>query len=403
MAVIHKTYQVRAYTNEAGYERLDFVLRNCAVLYNAALEEWQSAYRHKGHTLSVSLTKFEQMKELTGIRKDDPEFWGAISVQIARGVLVRLDRARKAFFRRVQAGETPGFPRFKSSRRWRTIEIANPLASMVKTNSKHYMVRIKGLPTIRLRRSRELPYATQLKTLTITRRGRRLWVNLTYAVEQAQPNASGLAVGIDMGVANRIALSTGEAITRRNKPNNKLIRAQRRLSRCRKGSRRWRERRAVLSNAQDRERIRNRNECHRITTDLIRRFDLIAVEDLQIKNMTASARGTLENPGTSVWQKTLLNRLVLEQSWGIIRQQLTYKAEWAGRELALVDPEHTSETCSVCDELDPESRKGRKFRCRACGVELDADVNAAVNILKRVMARGNKAGQPARAAALNAA
>ena len=403
MAVIHKTYQVRAYANTAGYDRLDNVLRNCARLYNAALEEWQLAYRHKGHALSVSRTKFDQMKELTGIREDDPEFWGAVSSQIGRGVLVRLDRARQAFFRRVQAGDTPGYPRFKSSRRWRTIELAEVSPAMVKTNGKHYMVSIKGLPTIRLRRSRELPEAKQLKALTITKRGRRLWVNLTYAVEQAQPNASGLAVGIDMGVANRIALSTGEAITRRNKPNNKLIRAQQRLSRCRKGSRRWRERRAVLSNAQDRERIRNRNECHRITTDLIRRFDLIAVEDLQIKNMTASARGTLENPGINVELKSLLNRLVLEQTWGIIRQQLTYKAEWAGREIAPVDPEHTSETCSVCGDLDPESRKGRKFRCRACGVELDADVNAAVNILKRAMARGNNVGLPARAAAPDAA
>ena len=403
MAVIHKTYQVRAYTTAAGYDRMDNVLRNCAMLYNAALEEWQSAYRHKGHELSVSRTKFDQMKELTGIRKDDPEFWGEVSLQIGRGVLVRLDRARQAFFKRVQAGDTPGYPRFKSSRRWRTIELPEVSPSMVKANGKHYMVRIKGLPTIRLKRSRELPDAKQLKALTITKRGRRLFVNLTYEVEQAQSNASGLAVGIDMGVANRIALSTGEAITRRNKPNNKLIRAQQRLSRCRKGSRRWRERRAVLSNAQDRERIRNRNECHRITTDLIRRFDLIAVEDLQIKNMTASARGTLENPGTNVELKSLLNRLVLEQTWGIIRQQLTYKAEWAGRELALVDPEHTSETCSVCGDLDPESRKRRKFRCRACGVELDADVNAAVNILKLAMARGNNVGLPARAAAPDAA
>ena len=335
MAVIHKTYQVRAYANTAGYDRLDNVLRNCARLYNAALEEWQLAYRHKGHALSVSRTKFDQMKELTGIREDDPEFWGAVSSQIGRGVLVRLDRARQSFFRRMRAGETPGYPRFKSSRRWRTIELAEVSPAMVKTNGKHYMVRIKGLPTIRLRRSRELPEAKQLKALTITKRGRRLWVNLTYAVEQAQPNASGLAVGIDMGVANRIALSTGEAITRRNKPNNKLIRAQQRLSRCRKGSRSWRERRAVLSNAQDRERIKNRNECHRITTDMVRRFDLIAVENLQIQNMTASARGTLENPGTNVELKSLLNRLVMEQTWGIIRQQLTYKAEWAGREIAL--------------------------------------------------------------------
>ena len=175
---------------------------------------------------------------------------------------------------------------------------------MVRGNGKHYFVRIKGLPTIKLRRSRELPVATQLKALTITKRGRRLWVNLTYAVEQAQLNASGLAVGIDMGVTSRVALSTGEAISRRNKPNDKLERAQRRLSACRKGSRKWRQRRVVLSNAQDRERIRNRNECHRITTELVRRFDLISAEDLRIRNMTASAKETSENPGTNVRQKS---------------------------------------------------------------------------------------------------
>ena len=373
------------------------------MLYNAALEEWQSAYRHKEHALSASRTKFDQMKELTGIREDDPEFWGAISLQIARGVIVRLERARQSFFRRVQAGETPGYPRFKSSRRWRTIELAEVSPSMVKSNDKHYMVRVKGLPTIRLRRSRELPDSAQFKALTITKRGRRLWVNMTYAVEQAQPNASGLAVGLDMGVTNRIALSTGEAITRRNTPNDKMVRAQQRLSRCRKGSRSWRERRAVLSNAQDRERIRNRNECHRITTDLVRRFDLIAVENLQIQNMTASAKGSIEEPGTNVRQKSGLNKSISEQTWGMIRNQLAYKAEWAGKELVLVDPAYTSQTCSDCGILDPASRDRQKFCCRACGVELDADVNAAVNILKRAMARGNKVGLPARAAALDAA
>ena len=389
MAMIHKTYQVRAYTSAAGYDRLDHVLCNCARLYNAALEEWQSAYRHKGHALSVSRTKFDQMKELTGIRKDDPELWGAVSLQIARGVLVRLERARQSFFRRVQAGDTPGYPRFKSSRRWRTIELAEIQPSMVRGNGKHYFVRIKGLPTIKLRRSRELPVATQLKALTITKRGRRLWVNLTYAVEQTQLNASGFAVGIDMGVTNRVALSTGEAISRRNKPNDKLERAQRRLSACRKGSRKWRQRRVVLSNAQDRERIRNRNECHRITTELVRRFDLISAEDLRIRNMTASAKGTSENPGTNVRQKSGLNRSISEQTWGIIRQQLAYKAEWAGRELVLVDPAYTSQTCSDCGILDPASRDGKKFCCRACGVELDADVNAAVNVLHKALAGGN--------------
>ena len=113
--------------------------------------------------------------------------------------------------------------------------------------------------------------------------------------------------------------------------------------------------------------------------------------------------GSVEEPGTNVMQKSGLNKSISEQTWGIIRNQLHYKAEWAGRELALVDPAYTSQTCSICGLLDAASRDRQKFCCRACGVELDADVNAAVNILKRAMARGNKVGLPARAAAFDAA
>ena len=399
----HRTYQIRAYTGSAGHERLDEVLRNCAHLYNAALEEWKLAYRHKGHGLSVSRTKFDQMKELTGIRQDDPAFWGAISLQVARGVLVRLDRARQSFFRRIQDGETPGFPRFKSGRRWRTIEVAETSRSMVKHSGNNYVVKVKGLPNLRIRKGRELPNPKCLKVLTVTKRGRRLWVNLTYAVEIEALPKSDIVVGLDMGVTDRIALSTGEVVERRNKPNTRLRRAQKHLSRCRKGSSRWRERRAVLANRQDRERIRNRNECHRITTGLVRRFGLIAIEDLPIRNMTRSAVGTVENPGKNVAQKAGLNRSITEQTWGIIRQQLSYKAEWAGRELVLVNPRHTSQTCSICGVVDDGSRKGKGFTCRACGHQGDADLNAAANILNRAMARGNKAGIPARAAALDAA
>lgn len=79
MGIAHRTYQLKVYTSAAGHARLDVVLRNCAKLYNAALEEWKAAYRHKGHSLSVSRTRYDQMKELTGIRQDDPEFWGIMS------------------------------------------------------------------------------------------------------------------------------------------------------------------------------------------------------------------------------------------------------------------------------------------------------------------------------------
>ena len=316
---------------------------------------------------------------------------------------MRLERARQSFFRRVATGETPGFPRFKAGRRWRTIEIAEPSKAMVKQRGSVYFVRVKGLPTLRVRKGVNLPPSDRLKALTITMRGRRLWVNLTYSVSMEALPKSDDAVGIDMGVSDRLTLSTGEAVSKRDKPNDRLIRAQRRLSACRKGSRKWRQRRSVLSNAQHRERIRNRNECHRTTTELVRRFGFIAVEDLQVKNMTASAKGTAEQPGRHVRQKAGLNRSITEQTWGIIRQQLSYKAAWAGRKIVAVDPKGTSQTCSVCGAQSAEHRDGKAYNCLLCGMQLDADVNAAINILHRGLARGNKVGYTTRAAALDAA
>ena len=223
-------------------------------------------------------------------------------------------------------------------------------------------------------------------------------MNLIYAVEQEPMPFSNKVVGLDMGVLDRVTLSTGERISRRVKPNTKLKRAQQRMSRCRKGSRRWKQRRAVLSNLQDRERIRNRNECHRITTDIVRRFGLIVIEYLNIDYMTASAKGTIEAPGKNVRRKSGLNRSISEQTWGIIRQQLTYKAEWAGRELLSVDPKFTSQRCSGCGVVSAEHRRRKRYDCAECGMFEDADINAAKNILHKALAGGN-----APAAALDAA
>ena len=379
MTKIHKTYQHRAYASRAGYERIAEILRESARLYNAALEEWRWTYR-----AGVSVSLYSQYRELTAIRASD-EFWGSISIQVGRGVLRRADRARQAFYRRVKSGEKPGYPRFKSSRRWHTIELANVDASTLKDRGHYYAIRIKGLPEIRLRKGLTLPEDTP-KALSITLRGRRLFVNLTYAIEQAALPRADAVVGVDMGVSERLALSNGEHVGRRRKPNAKLRRAQRRLSTCRKDSHQWRKRRAVLANQQHRERVRNRNECHRITTELVRRFGLLAVEDLQIRNMTRSASGTLENPGKNVRQKAGLNRSITEQTWGLIRNQLHYKAAWAGRELVAVDPKFTSQRCSGCGVVAAENRKSKQYRCATCGMTEDADVNAARNILHKALA-----------------
>ena len=327
---------------------------------------------------------YSQYRELTAIRAGDA-FWGGISVQVGRGVLRRADRARRSFYRRASNGATPGYPRFKSSRRWHTIELANVDVSMLRPRDNYCAIRIKGLPEMRLHKGLALPEGTP-KALSVTLRGRRLFINLTYEVEQAILPGSDAAVGIDMGVSDRLALSNGERVGRRRKASKRLARMQRRLSGCKRGGHRWRKRKSVLANHQYRERVRNRNECHRITTDLVRRFGLIAMENLPVRNMTRSASGTLENPGTGVAQKRGLNRIITEQTWGLLRSQLAYKAVWAGRELAVVDPKFTSQRCSGCGVVSAEHRQRKRYDCAECGMTEDADVNAARNILYKALA-----------------
>ena len=138
MTIFHRTYQHRAYSSKIGYARIAEILRESAKLYNAALEEWRWAYR-SGESVSL----YSQYRELTAIRADDA-FWGGISVQVGRGVLRRADSARQAFFRRVRNGETPGYPRFKSGRRWHTVELANVDVSMLRPRGDYCAIRIKG-------------------------------------------------------------------------------------------------------------------------------------------------------------------------------------------------------------------------------------------------------------------
>ena len=213
-------------------------------------------------------------------------------------------------------------------------------------------------------------------------------------------------IGIDKGIIDRLALSSGQPILsiegqgiprdaadytvrrRVHQDRPDIVKKQQRLSRCRKGSRRWKQRAAVLANAQARRRVRNRNECHRTTTEIVRQYGHIAVESLQLKNMTGSAAGTLENPGRNVSAKSGLNREILEQTWGLIHQQLRYKAEWAGRRFVEVDPRHTSQTCNSCGTVNSASRQRKVFLCIACSFSLDADLNAARNILRKSLAGG---------------
>ena len=384
------TYQYKAHVRRGDYSRLDEALRRCATLYNAALEERTQAYKMQRKAVSL----YDQTKQLKLIRQDMPE-WSEYHYKLGAGVLVRVDRAMKAFFKRVGRGEKPGYPRYRTKHRYQTLEVSEVTTGMLKRSQdgRRAYVKIKGLPTLTLRTKRPLPDGKP-KTLMISRRASGYVVSMSFAVEREALPESDTQVGIDMGVNERMTLSTGETLERRVQDRRRESRLRRRVARARKGSASRRKKVRSLSRETYRSTIRNRNACHRASTGLVKRFGRIAVEDLQIRNMTRSAAGTVEEPGKNVAQKSGLNRSITDQTWGVLHNQLAYKAEYAGRELIKVDPAYTSRTCSSCGVIRTEKLEiYRLFVCRACGLVLDRDRNAAKNIEARAFGSAQARGK----------
>ena len=137
-----------------------------------------------------------------------------------------------------------------------------------------------------------------------------------------------------------------------------------------------------MSSQQHRQRVSKRNEVHRFTTKLEREHHVIVAEDLSIRNMTRSARGTLEEPGRYESAKSGLNRSINEQTWELILTQFVYKPEWADREFVNVDPKHTSQTCSARSVVDSAHKTGKDYNCSGCCSHPDADINASLVIVQ---------------------
>ena len=243
---------------------------------------------------------------------------------------------------------------------------------------------------VRFRWSRAVPPGAKSYRVTLDRAGR--W-HVAFAVVPGPVPApgNGQAVGIDRGVAVSAALSTGEllhcpALTARER--RRLRRLQRTLARAKRGSNRRGRVRHAIARLKARETDRRKDWAEKTSTGIARRFDLIRVEDLQITNMTRSAKGTRENPGRNVRAKAGLNRGILGSGWGLLMRRLQEKAPGRVEE---VKPHFTSQRCSACGQVDRDSRESQAvFWCTACGFAGHADVNAAINIAAghAVTARG---------------
>ncbi|MCE2392665.1 MAG: transposase [Proteobacteria bacterium] len=377
----HRTFRFPARLSRTGHARLETVLGLLCDLYNAGLEHRVGAY----HRQRQSVSYFDQCKQITALRREEPEV-SAIDVRVLRSPLNRLNKAFGAFFRRVRNGEKPGFPRYRSKRRYRGFEIDDRPQSVIKRNGNRGRVRIKGLPPIGFKIRRELPELERLQTVRVVRTARRIEVQLVYRIDVPEPIGIEQVrhpVGIDWGVASRLTLSTGETVAARKIDRSATRRLQRKLSRAKRGSNSRRKRRMTLARIWQRARERNRGQLHELARTLVSRFDAIALEDLRILNMVRSARGTKDQPGSNVRAKAGLNRSIHEQSWATLSQLLVEKAERAGRRVDFVAPHHTSQDCSGCGRRVPKKLSVRTHRCDGCGLELDRDLNAARNVSRR--------------------
>ena len=330
----------------------------------------------------------EQCAQLTAARAAHP--WLAVGSQTVQQQALRdFGQAIAALF---DPGNPAGRPSWRKAGRHEGFRIVGRGSQWAvrRVSRKAGQVWVPKAGWVRFRWSRAVPPGAKSYRVTMDRAGR--W-HVAFAVIPAPVPApgNGQAVGIDRGVAVSAALSTGEllycpALTGRER--TRLRRLQRQLARARRGSNRRGRVKHAIARLRARETDRRKDWAEKTSTDLARRFDLIRVEDLQIKNMTRLARGTGGDPSRNVRQKAGLNRGILRSGWGLLVRRLEDKAP--GR-VEKISPAFTSQRCSACGQVDPKSRESQaRFVCTACGFACHADVNAAINIAAghAVTARG---------------
>jgi transposase len=348
-------------------------------VWNLAVEQqsWWTPYRGKPPN------HLARCRQLTEARAEF-DWLRAGSQTVQQQAPRDFDQAMKNFF-----GGSHRRPSFRKRGQAEGFQIVGKNARVEKLNRRWSQCWIPKVGWVRFRRSRAVPDAKSYR-ITLDRAGR--WhVAFASIPEPIPAPGTGEVVGVDRGVAVSAALSTGELLScpgLRPAEAERLVRLQRRLAKAKRGSDRRRRLKTQISKVKAREVNRRKDWVEKTSTDLARRFDVIRVEDLNIRGITKSARGTVASPGRNVRQKAGLNRSILGNGWGLLVQRLERKAH--GR-VEKIPAAYTSQRCSTCGHIARENRESQAvFRCAACGHMANADVNAALNIAAghAVTARG---------------
>jgi putative transposase len=355
-----KAIVYRLYPSKSQQRGLDSTLETCRRWYNRCLAERKDAYEQEGHTIG----KYEQLRQVKTYKATNP-YAAPVHSHVLQTVVSDLDKAFQAFFRRVKAGEEPGYPRFKGRHRFKSFGFKE-YGNGFKVDGRR--LKVSGIGRLAVRWHRQVP--GQIKTLRLTRKAGKWYAVCTCDVAPEPMPTTGIDVGIDVGLASLITTSDGDHVEHPawyRRAQKRLRVAQRRVASRKKGGENRRKAVAVLQREHERIANQRRDFLYKLSHGLLTRYDHVAVEDLRIRHMV---------------QNHHLSKSILDAGWGLFAAHLASKAANAGREVVFVNPASTSKTCHRCGQIAlhlPLSQ--RVFRC-ACGYVADRDENAARNILR---------------------
>ena len=384
--LVHKGFRYRVYPTPEQEARLASWESALRFLWNLALEQRRMGLaRPKDER--VYPTAFDQINELTDLRAELP--WLAdVPRNVCAQLLVELDKAWQRCFKRLAR-----VPRFKKKDR-DTLGLCEPHPKTWRLDGS--VLRFPKIGNMRAVVHR--PLEGKPKTCTVRRDGDEWYASVMCEVVVDDPTSrTEPVVAIDRGVVNVVADSDGVLVENPRfyaKAMKRLARAQRSVSRKKKGSKNHAK--AKLRVVKIHRKVRRQREhfVHNLSAYYAKNHGTVIVEKLKIRNMTRSASGTVEEPGTNVRQKSGLNRGILDSGWGALHQQLGYKLAWNGGRLLEEEPAYGSQTCSSCGHVDAASRVSQAvFCCTKCGHCEHADVNAAKVYKARALSRSGLFGE----------